>query len=78
MPTCPIDLPANWSCVVIPLFNIPGMSISSSHLVGPGANLDYVNLAGVETDLVGVQLMGASLVGADLSGSNLTDASLFN
>jgi len=51
-----------------------GYSVVDNYIVGPGADLAGVNLAG--RPLAFLNLSGASLAGADLSGSDLTEADL--
>ena len=59
-------LPANWEDV-------------DSYLVGPGADLTTVDLAGAAlegADLAGTNLWSTNLTGADMAGANLTGANM--
>jgi len=57
----------------------PGWSISSGHLIGPGADLHGVDLSSLDlsgADLSGADLSAANLIAANLTGANLTSANL--
>ena len=57
----------------------PHWSISSGHLIGPGANLHGVDLHSLDlsgVDLSGADLGSANLIAANLTGANLTGANM--
>ena len=59
-----------------PATGIPGFDLIAGYLVGPTANLQGAQLAGV--DLHGLDFTNASLISADLTGAGLEFANLTN